>query len=878
MRRLLCIVAWVCPMVFLAIGCADDLRNPDLAGGGEEVKISFSVDKNSDTRGSTSQDWECLIDHAYLLFYGSDTDSADDKPVAAVRAVVKSDSPDCLVFKIPPILEEGRDYRLVAIANADSYVPGGYSSYADYLDARRAGGSEIGDTPLHIYNEKCLTPDLPALPMTGSIINDGAFSFTKQNGACQVNVALRFRRAVARIDMINIVKQGFDVEGIAICNRRDATWITPSDEEAGSVRKGFSEFFEVPEADDAGIQKFMGKLYCFPSAAEDASLNDEVSTGLILKAVYGEDSEPSYYRVNIAMSGNHAEVKGNTKYCVTIQSVKGRGAATPEEAYASDDSLLVLSMVEDWDLEVNYAMDDNGNFVILSRGNVEFSADAKENVEIKVLTSRGLVWHVEYLSDDAPDAFSVSKISETSLVVSPVGENQGTDDLTGRCRVSALTSQGNTLQVDILLRQLPAGENPDRPVIPWEKDFALVPLAGYGVKVDHDAKTIEIDGFNPDCFNSFIDIPFQVYIREPEANQSVALESSLQWPLEGRLSKEKSEDYCYTKESFVSGSVVTSSGNEIQKNQLWENNVSVSNGDIVYISVGAMAPDDPAIKRSLKFIGSEMEYHLTIKPRDIIIDDVLLTDNNGKSWLILDRNVQEYTKSSYAMYVGRKEDGIKYQTYNYSQSYSQNDDTSINIPFKYKDESSLLSEDTHEMYFGKFFTFNANNVSSYSRSWLDYYLFDGDLSVRTSPFYEKEDAAKWSFPDNTLMECIISRMKVSKLRIYLVSEIPVKNGKEFIPICCYWPYRNNSLDFLTYGYYTSKNGNTQESSIVVYIDGSMVKTTNRNSYNSIVRMVRELSEDELTDYKTNYLGYGSQPHKLTICHPDTYTSPGWIAN
>ncbi len=50
------------------------------------------------------------------------------------------------------------------------------------------------------------------------------------------------------------------------------------------------------------------------------------------------------------------------------------------------------------------------------------------------------------------------------------------------------------------------------------------------------------------------------------------------------------------------------------------------------------------------------------------------------------------------------------------------------------------------------------------------------------------------------------------------------------------------------------------------------------AYEGFLRLVRPLTNTELEDYKTNYLGYGKDPHRLTICHPDTYESEplGWI--
>ncbi|MDE7097285.1 MAG: hypothetical protein K2O47_07325, partial [Muribaculaceae bacterium] len=390
----------------------------------------------------------------------------------------------------------------------------GFSGYDSYIESLCGSYKDIDEVPLHLYHPGLLTSKVGSLPMVGSPAGGGMFRFTRENGVCRVNASLSFRRKVARIDVVNLVKEGFAVEGVALCNWRDAVAVDEDIEFVGSVHNEISGFSQFPDADETGIQKLMGELYCFPSCSELSKTNDSNSTALILKARYGEDVDPSYYRINVGFDGSRAEVKPNTRYSVTVTSVRGRGASSPEEAFSSEDDNLVLSMVEDWDLEGCYDMDDNGNFMVLSRASIEFAGNSTDFVEIKILTSKGLEWSSEYRPDgeEAADAFIVSKISDGSFVVSPARENSSQDTLGGKCHVSAVTPQGNILSVDISLRQLPGGETPYEPVIPWEKDFALVRLeGGERVKVDLDEMTIEVDGFDPGCFNSFIDIPFMIY-------------------------------------------------------------------------------------------------------------------------------------------------------------------------------------------------------------------------------------------------------------------------------------------------------------------------------------------------------------------------------
>ncbi len=314
-------------------------------------------------------------------------------------------------------------------------------------------------------------------------------------------------------------------------------------------------------------------LYCFPSVSYDAFLGDKVSTAIIIKAKYGEDSESSYYRVNVGMTANQSKVSPNTKYLVTIRSVKGRGASTPEEAYFASESQIVLSVVEGWDLEGNaYDMDEYGNFIVLSRGSLEFEGNVTENQEVRVLTSKDIVWSAEYIADNdaSSGAFNVSKVADNAIVIGPKSENEEDVPLTGKCCVSATTTQGTTLKVDISLCQTVAEEKPNDPVIPADMPFALVPDSYDRVKIDHEKRTIEIDGFDPNCFNSFIDIPFRLYINSSVTSETeITVDSDLEWPLEGCVSENTHNDQYYCMDSFTtSGTKAYSVYSATQKKDL----------------------------------------------------------------------------------------------------------------------------------------------------------------------------------------------------------------------------------------------------------------------------------------------------------------------
>lgn len=318
-------------VAFFATGCADDLRNRNMFDAGtEEVAMSFSVEKVASTRAEDGQDIESVIDHAYLLFYPSHVSNYNSVPIAAVRAEISTSDPASLSFKMPLRLEPDTDYKLLAIANADAYLPDGFTNFADYLQTWCANSQNADADLLLYYADRILSSEIDCLPMRGGVVEDAPFRFTMQNGSYKVSASLSFRRLVARIDVANITKD-LKIEGVALCNWRNSVSVADEVDEfgnrAGKICGILSDedadtddsiFLNMPVPDYSGVQQLQKSIYSFPSNSEDAYSSDKTSTALILKAKYKDDSESTYYRVNIGSKGNRSELKTNTKYLVTI--------------------------------------------------------------------------------------------------------------------------------------------------------------------------------------------------------------------------------------------------------------------------------------------------------------------------------------------------------------------------------------------------------------------------------------------------------------------------------------------------------------------------------------------------------------------------------
>ncbi len=284
LSRIIIFLSLAIPLFFFS-GCADDLRHRNIfdAGAGDAV-MRFSVENVSLTRDGESEDIESVIDHAYLLFYAPDASLIADAPIAAVKAELDPDQAGNLIFKMPLSLSPNTDYQLIAIANADDYTPSGFENFGEYLESWCRISSSDKD-PLYLYSSSRISPQVSTnLPMKGGVIGDASFRFSLENGVYSIPASLSFRRMVARVDVANIVKEGFTVEGVALCNWRDAVPIPTFDSQLGNgfgalhstltdETASFDEpFIEMPEADDNGFQQLSKSLYCFPSISYGAYL------------------------------------------------------------------------------------------------------------------------------------------------------------------------------------------------------------------------------------------------------------------------------------------------------------------------------------------------------------------------------------------------------------------------------------------------------------------------------------------------------------------------------------------------------------------------------------------------------------------------------
>lgn len=174
----------------------------------------------------------------------------------------------------------------------------------------------------------------------------------------------------------------------------------------------------------------------------------------------------------------------------------------------------------------------------------------------------------------------------------------------------------------------------------------------------------------------------------------------------------------------------------------------------------------------------------------------------------------------------------------------------------------------------KHWTYNdaSSNYAQYLQSFYEYWAkYHSDQDGRYSPFYKEENKDKWRLPQPEEWNNLINnRVIFTKWRTFMVSDIKtMKNGKE-IPTMCWLHQSGGSMG----GYgsaiaiYMSmtkstgtevKEGNFSVTALQDY-DTSInppkfVTATANYANDATVRLVRELTDEEIASYKTNYLGY-----------------------
>ncbi len=158
-----------------------------------------------------------------------------------------------------------------------------------------------------------------------------------------------------------------------------------------SVIKGPHDF-TVSQAEK---HAFTHSVYTFESEAATQSAE---ATCLVIGGVYGDDTEPTYYRVDFVNTDDSGNVTGfkhilrNHLYRVNIVEVRGSGHEGPDEAFDGKGENITVEVVE-WDEgSMSDVVFDSQYLLSVSPGEMTLSREAQTSVAIKAYTDHPNGW------------------------------------------------------------------------------------------------------------------------------------------------------------------------------------------------------------------------------------------------------------------------------------------------------------------------------------------------------------------------------------------------------------------------------------------------------------------------------------------------------
>lgn len=788
--RFLCL----CMMAVLAmmLSCTDDFRphvRNNLTGASASMRFSLNGKIHSRSDSDNYQDRD--IDHAYVFFFTDEEKDSDSRLVAYTYASSSDDDASVLTFPIPDGMDERGQYHLLAMANADFFTPDGCENYEQFIQSliRKNGNATSTDVfkkALRLHNTSILSDsNTRFLPLVGESTHENPFSFTKTGNGFEASESIAFDYSVCRVDIINNAVDDILLSGAIPCNLQTSFFpFHPESNSAETTSPDFSasNFIRFPEEDSPDRQVMAPAFFCFPNRSENPSQHDSNTTAVILSAFYRDpesdtfDSSQSYYRVNIINHASSQHLAPNYIYHLSISQVKGRGKATPQEAYAAPSSPLTISS---------------------SDPNVSISGD-----------------------------------------------------------------------------------------------------------------TISIQAFHPEIFNSFLSVPLQLSADTKTLGLSPAdaekltfnISSDLQWPLEGIVGTANvqhlpNEYSLYRTNSFwPENEHIGYLHHSIPDNKT----TKIPFNSPFYASVGCMGPDDPDIIRYLTVSASiagktySSDFVIRIYARPVIIDDVILEIGN-EHWLVCDRNVQisTYTSTLNPGYPDTAPSNhIKRQAYHYG-SYPE-----MKIPFKLNQNGINASEcELHPEATGYLFPYSltSTELKTVIDEWKKLYT-DNDKTY--SPFYTEAEISNWTYPKYNahLKVAWPQKLACSKCRLFFVSDVPAADS---IPVCCWLPFhvysfnnggsasesmqhvKSTGTGFAASRYMSATTFSNLTSNYNIFFccmeddedPSTQIKTGVESStqHLKMIRLVRQLSDTELYEYKRDYLGCFGGELRLKHCHKDTYS-------
>ncbi len=371
--------------------CCTDEQSFSGPGNGDERTVLFSVkvpgaSTPRATRALSTNDESAVKQIAVLLF--DENGKYTYHPIYSSNISDGTDGKKTFTIRVP----EGT-FNMVILANANASlnkIIGDATEGTPKADLLK----KLTVTNTSKWNTDSQKDNYMPIPMWGEIPTITVNSSTKNietsllRMVSKIDVSLATDEAADHLDMTSIRLYNYSTTGQIVPNAEN--WnaqqtIVTAPSLTGTPVKGplLYENNEITKDKNKGVS-CLNEIYTFEAAA-GASDKLETNTCLIIGGTYKGDSQPTYYRVDIAnttdkgTTATYLALLRNHQYKVNIQDVKGPGASTPEQALKERPNNITASVIEWNDAKFTQFIFDGQYMLGLSQGEFIFSREERDD-------------------------------------------------------------------------------------------------------------------------------------------------------------------------------------------------------------------------------------------------------------------------------------------------------------------------------------------------------------------------------------------------------------------------------------------------------------------------------------------------------------------
>ncbi|MDR2468927.1 MAG: FimB/Mfa2 family fimbrial subunit [Tannerella sp.] len=270
-------------------------------------------------------------------------------------------------------------------------------------DHKWNSASATSFTPFPMWGESSLTT------ITNSTSSIGTIRMMRM--VAKMDVQLAASDPVADID----ARENFSLSAVLLYNTKSVGRIVPDTDpvsyDAVNVTALKASMPDAPgnhtgpliyDSMTAVDTALLNVIYTLEAQAVTGNNYAHEATCLVVKGIYQNDTQPSYYRLDfLDGAGNYRDILRNHHYMVNIVRVKGRGYATPEEAFAARPVNMVAEILDWDDGQMGDVVFDGQYMLAVNRGEFEFTSEARTGADtdnrLLILTDYPTGWTIDSL-------------------------------------------------------------------------------------------------------------------------------------------------------------------------------------------------------------------------------------------------------------------------------------------------------------------------------------------------------------------------------------------------------------------------------------------------------------------------------------------------